>query len=156
MKLLPVSLSLVVVALAFGAPAGQAKLVVQQSLAGVKLGMTATQVRGVLGDPRSVSYPSDQIQGSVKHMDYGLTDVWLNRGAEGTVYMVTTTSRKQRTDAGIGVGSTRAAVMKSVAHVKCNSQSCFVGPLNPGVKVTAFLLSAAGKVRSITLGYVED
>jgi len=155
------SLLIALAALAVLAPAADAKLVVQESLAGVKLGMKAAEVRDVLGEPKHVDYPKNDIQGTVKHMDYGLTDVYLYRGEKGTVYTVTTTSRRQRTDKGIGVGSTESALRKAIPRAKCMSfgdfRDCTVGKQTAGQKVTAFVISPSTmKVKRITLGYVID
>src|SRR4051794_1365029 len=144
--------------LLIAAPPG-AKIVVQKSIAGVKLGMTAQEVRGVLGTPDAVSYPKNEIQGSVKVYRYGKTKITFPRGANGKAQSVSTTSRKQKTAGGVGVGSTEAAVKADVSGVKCESfgglRSCHVGALKPGRKVTDFILSA-GKVTRVTLGIVID
>jgi hypothetical protein len=138
------------------APTAQAKIVAQESIAGVKLGMTAAQVRKVLGPPRGVSYPKDEIQGSVKHYDYGLTDVILGRGEGGLVQSITTTSKAQRTSTGIGIGSTGAAVQRAFPRADCTGLLCTIGAIEPGKRVTSFFLSARRTVDRISLGIVID
>ncbi|HEX6390583.1 MAG TPA: hypothetical protein VFZ89_14085 [Solirubrobacteraceae bacterium] len=144
------------VALVALAPAAQAKIVVQESIAGVKVGMSAKQVREVLGAPRSVSYPKDEIQGSFKHYDYGLTDVFITRGTSGVVFNITTRSRAQRTASGIGVGSTRKALQRAFPKAKCQNRYCSIGEARPGKTVTSFFLSATFRVRQVALGIVID
>jgi hypothetical protein len=138
------------------APAAQAKIVVQESIAGVKLGMTAAQVRKVLGPPRSVSYPKDEIQGSFKFYDYGATEVSLTRGEGSKVFNISTTSKTQRTSTGLGVGSTRAAVKRAFPRADCMALMCAIGAIEPGKRVTSFYLSSRGKVNLIALGIVID
>jgi hypothetical protein len=122
--------------------------------------MTSKQVRATLGAPVRTVYLKDEIQGSVKRMDYGLTRVFLSRGASGRVYSVRTTSRRQRTSHGIGVGSTKAAVLRHVPRVGCETSggftSCHVGQLLAGRKVTDFAISSNGRVTQVMLGYVID
>jgi hypothetical protein len=138
------------------APVAQAKIVVQKSIAGVSLGMTAAQVRNVLGAPRSVSYPKDEIQGSFKHYDYGLTDVLITRGTSGAVFAVTTSGRAERTSSGIGVGSTRAALKRAFSAVTCQNRYCSIGVAKPGKTVTSFFLSPTFKITRVSLGIVID
>jgi hypothetical protein len=149
----------VVLLLAVAAPAA-ALIVVQRSIAGVKLGMTATQVREVLGKPDAVSYPSNPIQGTVKRYHYGLTEVFISRGKDGRVYLFTTRSTRQRTSDGVGVGSSEAAVHAHVENVHCEgsgaTRTCEVGRLLPGHRVTSFFISKAGRVKRVSLGFVID
>lgn len=154
------ALASAIVISAFAAAPAAALIVVQRSIAGVKLGMTAKQVRAVLGTPTAVSYPSDPILGSSKRYRYGLTEVFIHRGKRGRVYAVTTRSRRQKTSGGVGVGSGEASVHAHVTGVHCETDSglrtCEVGQLLPGHRVTSFFISKAGKVRRVTLGFVID
>jgi hypothetical protein len=149
----------VVLLLVAAAPAA-ALIVVQRSIAGVTLGMTAKQVRAVLGKPDAVSYPSNPIQGTVKRYRYGLTEVFIARGKDGRVYLVTTRSTRQKTSDGVGVSSSEAAVHAHVKGVHCEgsgaTRTCEVGRLLPGHRVTSFFISKAGKVRRVSLGLVID
>ncbi len=148
-----------VLALAAAAPAG-AVVVVQRSIAGVRLDTTAAQVRAVLGKPGAVSHPTDAVLGRVTRYRYGLTDVYLSRGTHGRVYDVTTRSRHQRTANGAGVGSSAATVRARVKHVRCSSfkgfRRCAVGKALPGHTVTTFFLGRGSRVTSVSLGHVLD
>jgi hypothetical protein len=149
----------VVLALVAAVPAG-ALIVVQKSIAGVKLGMTAKQVRDVLGKPDAVSYPKDPIQGTVKRYRYGLTEVFIAPGKDGRVYLVTTRSTRQKTSDGVGVGSSEAFVHAHVDNVHCegsrDTRICQVGKALPGHRVTTFFIARTGKVKRVSLGFVID
>ena len=130
-------------------------IVLQQSIAGVHLQMSAAGVRHVLGAPKSTKSVKDEIQGTIRVMDYGKTKVYLSATEDGTVFRVTTTDRRQRTAKGAGVGSTRSSILRKVAGAQCDARTCTVGRLLAGKRVTSFALSK-DHVRSITLGFVID
>jgi hypothetical protein len=134
-------------------------IVPQQSIAGVPLLMSEAGVRHVLGAPRSVRSLPDEIQGTIRRMDYGKTEVYLSATADGTVFSVVTTDPRQRTQAGVHVGSSERGVRRGVAGVRClgprTLRSCVVGRELAGRRVTQFSLSA-DRVRRITLGFVID
>lgn len=130
-------------------------IVPQTELAGVHLLMSAAGVRHVLGAPKSMKTLPDEIQGTIRRMDYGPTTVYLSATEDGTVFRVTTTDRRQRTAAGIGVGSSRASVARKVKGARCDARRCVVGQERAGKRVTAFTLSR-DRVRRITLGFVID
>jgi hypothetical protein len=130
-------------------------IVPQVELAGVHLLMSEPGVRHVLGAPRSSKVIPDEIQGSIRRMDYGKTKVYLSATADGTVFTVTTTDRRQKTAAGIGVGSSRAAVARKVRGARCTARVCVVGEQRAGKRVTAFALRD-GRVARVTLGFVID
>lgn len=140
----------------------QADLVVQKSLAGVKLGMTRAQVEKVLGEPSAVSRPTNEIFGRYTELRYGLTRVSLFDGEDGTVFSVTTTSKKQRTSRGVGVGSTEKVLRQKVKGVRCETYAgrfriCTVGTASPGRTVTDFRIGLKSKkVARITLGTIID
>lgn len=137
-----------------------AAIVVQRSIAGVHLGDTYAEVKAALGPPRKDTKDPDDIRGSVRHLHYGLTDVYMNTGPRGTVTDVTTTSRRQRTARNVGVGSSVATVRRRVAGVHCSRfgsyRFCEVGTARPGHTVTTFVLSTAGRVKRVSLGLVID
>jgi hypothetical protein len=130
-------------------------IVPQHELAGVHLLMSAAGVRHALGAPRSMTTLPDEIQGTVRRMDYGRTKVYLSATEDGTVFRVTTTDRRQKTAAGIGVGSSRAAVARRVSGVRCTARACVVGQERAGRRVTQFALRD-GRVVRVTLGFVID
>ncbi|WCB96809.1 hypothetical protein DSM104299_05577 [Baekduia alba] len=136
-------------------------IVPQAEVAGVHLLMSETGVRHVLGRPKSMRSVKDGLGPTrpIRVMDYGKTKVYLSATADGTVFDVTTTDRRQKTKSGVGVGSSERAVKRGVAHVTCTGprtlRSCTVGRLLAGQRVTTFRLSH-DRVRQITLGFVID
>jgi hypothetical protein len=129
-------------------------IVPQHEIAGVHLLMSAAGVRHVLG-PKAAKTIPDEIQGHVRVMDYGKTVVYLSATADGTVFNVSTTDRRQKTAAGIGVGSSRASVARKVTGARCDRYACVVGRELAGRRVTSFVLSR-GRVQRIVLGFVID
>ena len=138
----------------------EATIVVQRGMKGVRLGMTADDVRRVLGRPDKVGYPRHPILGSFKLYRYGATTISIHRSRSGTVFNLTTTSRRERTANGIGVGSSERAVDHGVRGSRCRTEfgyrHCYVGSYRPGRRVTDFAISRTGRVKRITIGFVID
>jgi hypothetical protein len=134
-------------------------IVPQQSVDGVHLLMSEAGVRHVLGAPKSTSVLPDEIQGTIRRMDYGTTKVYLSATADGTVFSVVTTDRRQKTASGVGVGSSERAVRRGVSAIACSGPQsvrvCTVGKLLAGRRVTRFVLRK-DRVARITLGFVID
>lgn len=141
-----------VVALVLAAPA-QAAIVPGKSIAGVKLGMTETQMVGVLGLPDSVQNGSNAF-GPFTVFKYRKLSVTF-QGRED-VTAVKTTRKSEKTSHGIGVGSTKAQLKAGVTKLKCITKNlCQKGKSVPGARVTVFRLYH-GKVTSILVGFVID
>src|SRR4051794_29605818 len=142
-------------------PAAQARIVPQQGIKGIQLGMTVSQVRARLGPPDRVMFRRDPIQGRVRVYAYGLTQASFSPGAASArVNVITTTSRRERTTRGVGVGSRRAQVAPRVRGVRCRIEfgvdHCFVGRFVAGRRVTDFRIGPTGRVRRVTVGFVID
>ncbi|MEA2496032.1 MAG: hypothetical protein QOJ29_3943 [Thermoleophilaceae bacterium] len=133
-----------------------ARIVPQRGIAGANLDMAQQDVRDKLGDPDKVSHPTSPIFGRYTTFAYGATTVDMFSNQDGKVFNVSTTSKAQNTASAVGVGSTAAAVRKGVKGVKCEKTHCYIGRFNPGRKVTDFILSRAGRVTRVTIGYVID
>lgn len=143
------------------APTADAALVVQKSIAGVKLGMTREQVEAVLGDPSEVNRPTNEIFGRYTELRYGLTYVSLFAGSGGEVFNLHTSSKLQRTSHDIGVGSSEKALRRHVKGVSCETaygrRTCIVGRLEPGRVVTTFRITRrTRRVSSVSIGRVID
>ena len=154
------ALPLVAAALAAPAPA-DAVVVPQQGMRGVTLGMTVTEVRGVLGSPGRFRTVRHEILGRIRVWRYGLTRVTFDSAAaDARVISLDTRSRAERLESGIGVGSTRAAVRRRVEGVRClvefTYDHCFLGRFSPGQVVTDFALDKRRRVSRIVIGRVVD
>jgi hypothetical protein len=104
------------------ASTAEAKIVVGQSIDGIKLGDTQAHVEQVLGPP---AYKYEANGGS----SWGYPTTLLGRvGLDSThhVNAIWTASKRQKTSQGIGPGSSLAQVRKAYPKVKCST-----GPFGP-------------------------
>lgn len=143
------------------AAAPRKPIVVQGSIRGVALGMTPSEVRARLGPPASTRVEMSPIVGKIRIWRYhGLRVSFDSVRAGRTVLSVSSTSRRDRTAAGVGVDSSEADVKRLVRSVRCMTRygyrSCIVGSLRPGRVVTDFSISGAQKVSRVTLSRVVD
>ena len=154
MKILGVVV-VVTCALAFAGSAA-ASIVLGRSIAGVTLGMSQAQVRGKLGKPVKVVHAKNEF-GSYTEFRYAGYVVDFQQNA--TVTGIITTIARDRTPAGIGVGSLWSQVRSKVPHVSCQGNAtlgdCHVGQLLPGRRVTDFFFKN-GKVNRVVVGIVLD
>lgn len=88
----------------------------QRSIAGVRLGMQAQELREVLGDPAATK-PSP-LHGGWTQWVYPGRRLRINLTERGDVWDVSTTSRRERTSAGVGVGS-RERTLRRRHRVRC-------------------------------------
>jgi hypothetical protein len=150
----------VLVLLAVPASAG-AVIVPQKSIRGIALGMTVAEVRAAAGSPSSFRTERDEVLGRTRVWRYGLTTVRFDSTRSAArVLGVTTTSRRERTAAGVGVGSTRSAVRTKVPAVRClvefDYDHCFVGRWRAGEVVTDFAIGTRGRVTRVVVGRIVD
>jgi hypothetical protein len=141
--------------LALSAPAS-ATIVINRGIARVNLGTSEAAVRAKLGRPKTIVYGKNEF-GSYTEFRYGgFIVVFQNNG---TVTSVVTTLVRERTPAGIGVGSSWSQVRARVPHVRCEGApllgDCHVGDLLPGRKVTDFFVKR-GKVDRVVVAIVLD
>jgi hypothetical protein len=136
--------------------AGDGRVVPQQGIAGLRLGMTKAQVRATVGLPRKVERGTTEL-GPYRTSHYRTYTVTFFGGTRVT--QLETRSPRERTAGGIGVGSTRAAVKAGVRGVRCvvefEYDHCYVGTWKPGRTITDFALRS-GRVWRVTIGYVID
>ena len=139
------------------APA-QAVIRPQKGMAGVRLGMSQTQMRGVLGTPTRTKQGMNDFGPYTQFIyPHSITVTFQgNRDVTG----ISTRGRTEKTERGVGVGSTETAVREKVGHIHCETISgthtCHVGSFLAGHRVTVFLISKHGFVVSITVGFVLD
>ncbi len=134
-----------------------AAIVIQKGIGGITISMTKAKVRSVLGAPTRVKNGKNEFGKYTTFVYPTLTIIF--QGADA-VTSVETTSRKERTAAGIGVGSTLAQVKAKVPGVKCELSGgigdCHVGQFKPGKRVTDFIVDAKHVVKRVVVGIVID
>lgn len=147
----------VAVALLAAAPA-DAVIRPQKGMAGVMLGMTQTQMRARLGAPARTKQGMNDFGPFTQFVyPHAITVTFQgNRRVTG----ISTRGRTEKTERGVGVGSTETAVRRKVGHVHCEtisgSHTCHVGRFQAGHRVTVFLISKTGRVLTVTVGFVLD
>ena len=125
------------------APAAEARIVVQRSIAGVAIDMTRAEVLETKGDPtrRSTTGPSDE-RYTVWEYGKALTVTFRHKGPLVTGVM--TTKPGQRTRSGLGVGSTLAQLRSGLRGEHCNDLGCGLGTMALGTINTFFGFGADG------------
>lgn len=146
--------------LAFSAAPAYAQIVPQRGIKGIRLDMTVREVRDRLGVPDRIIFEEDPIQGRIRVYAYGLTRASFSPGDDARVTGMSTTSRRERTSRGVGVGSARATVARKVPGVRCRIEygfdHCYIGSLTPGTRARDFLIGSNGRVRRVAVGIVID
>ena len=147
----------IVAALLVAAPAG-ARLIPQRGMAGVTLGMSRAQARAVLGTPSRSIHARNEF-GAYTELRYKARLLRLVFQGNAGLTAISTSGRRERTRAGVGVGSTEAQVKAGVHGVRCgplgSRRHCFLGTFSPGKRVTDFWLTN-GRVTRIVVGFVID
>ncbi len=148
--------SVVCLAALVGTEAAQAKIVLQSSISGIKLGMTRAEVRDRVE-------PSKIVRGRNEFGPYTIFQYFRLRvtfqGNDGAT-AVSTTRWNQETPAGIHVRSTESQLRAAYPGARCrtefgNFRHCWIGRFEAGRRVTDFRISA-GRIRSILIGFVID
>jgi hypothetical protein len=163
-RALSLACALLIVATAASVLAGAAgaKIVPQKKIAGIKLGMVRAAVVEKKGKPDSEQTVPHEILGEQRKMRYGKTKVFFaGTRANAGVIAVSTKAPRQRTNTGVGVGSTEREVKDGVNGVRCATEfgfrSCVKGRRLPGKRVTEFAISrSSGRVTSVLIGIVID
>ena len=145
-----------VVALALAIPA-RATIVPQKGMAGIRIGMTKGEVRGVLGRPLRIVRATGGFGPYTVFHYPALVQVFFGRDV--TVTNIRTTGRRERTARGAGVGSTEDQVKRAVPGLRCERfrsfRDCYLGRFLPGRRVTLFRLRG-GRVVQVDVGVVLD
>jgi hypothetical protein len=143
-------------ALILAAPAG-ATIVVQKGMAGIRLGMTPSAVRSVLGAPLAVVRGDNEFGSFTQYRYPHRVRVFFQ--GDVSVTAIRTTGVFERTASDVGVGSTEAAVKAGVRRVHCLTEfgfrHCLVGRREAGRRVTDFFLRNGNVVR-VVVGFVID
>lgn len=139
-----------------------AKIMPQKSIAGIELRMVRAEVIERKGKPDRERVVEHEILGRQRVMRYGKTKVAFSGvRPRSEAIAVTTRSPRQRTNTGIGVGSTEFEVESSIKGVRCRTEfgrrHCFKGRFRPGERVTDFLISKSKDVvTKVTVAIVID
>jgi hypothetical protein len=95
--------------------AADARIVVQRSIAGVTMGMSTAKVTDTLGKPDRKRTVESEILGRTSEWVYGRTRVQFSGTEKSSqVIQVETRDPEERTAAGIGLGSTKAELKRSI------------------------------------------
>ena len=132
----------------------------QVGIAGIELGMTASEVIAEKGEPDKERAFTNELVGPVRMLRYGQTKAFVWDDTD-IVHLVQTRGRAQRTARGAGIGSTEERILDVVPNVRCRTESgfhsCFVGRRRPGKTVTSFFFSRrTDRVNRVVVGYVLD
>jgi hypothetical protein len=138
------------------APAADAMIQLDRAISGARLGNTKAEVRAALGKPRRVIQRAGEF-GPTTEFRYrgGLRVIFLS----GRVTLAGTTGLGDRTNRGVGVGSTEQAVRNRVSGVTCETfegtRICSRGAEQPGERGTFFFIRQ-GKVTRVDVALVID
>jgi hypothetical protein len=137
-------------------PSAEAVIQLDRGIAGARLGNSKQEVRAALGKPRRVIN---------RQGEFGPTTTFQYRGGlrviflDGRVTLAGTTGLGDRTNRGIGVGSTEQAVKDKVPGVSCatfeGTRLCQRGAQEPGQRGTIFFLEN-GKVTRVDVAVLID
>lgn len=158
---------------ALAVPAADARIVVDKSIAGVRLGVTRAAVEARVGKPRSVEDASFNLDTNLRIglsvLDYGTLKVTLGGKPseltdESRVEGLATTDRRERTANGLRVGVSRAVLKRRVRGITCDSwkykgrTTRLCSKENPGGTgtVTRYAMTAGWRVRMISIVQVID
>ena len=156
---------LLVTPLAVAAPTTDADVppvIPQTSIRAIQLGMGPERVLELMArKPDTTSTQAHPILERTKTVTWGgLRVVYDGVKSGARVISVSTTSRRDRTVRGVGVGSTEDIVRRRVAGVACRTEygyrRCSIGKPVAGNAVTDFAISSKGRVMRISLSRVLD
>jgi hypothetical protein len=138
------------------AAAASPTIAIGRGIAGVRLGMSPASVRARLGKPVTVVHGKNEF-GAYTELRYRGYVVVLQENDRVT--SIVTTLAREKTPAGIGVGSSWSQVQKRVPRVRCDGTAtlgdCHVGLLLPAKTVTDFFV-VNGRVNRVVVGIVLD
>jgi hypothetical protein len=161
-RALLLSLSLLLLS---AAPAG-ATIVPGKGMAGVRLGQCQERVIGILGFPDR-TFGSHDFAGIKSSYYYNAKALKLEfRTGPGECLVLSsirTRGAEERTQEGVGKGTTRKALRARLRGEKCRTFKqpkritiCWLGSMTPSKPLTEFRIDSKGRVNNIRVGIVID
>lgn len=148
-RMLRISVLVTVAAALLSAPAAEAVIQLDRAVSGARLGNSKAEVRTALGKPRRVIH-RDGLFGPTTEFRYrgGIRVIFLN----GRATLAGTRGPGDRTNRGVGVGSSERAVENKVPGVTCETfegtRICSRGAEQPGERGTFFFLRGGRVTRA--------
>ena len=154
--MLRASLLVTIVASLLLAPAAEAVIQLDRAISGARIGNTKAEVRAALGEPRRVIARDGEFGPSTEfRYRGGLRVLFLGN----SVTLARTTGLGDRTNRGVGVGSTEQAVRDKVAGITCETfegtRICSRGAEQAGARGTFFFIKQ-GKVTRVDVAILID
>ena len=152
------AIAVAAIVLATAAAPASAEIVVNQSVAGVKLGMSQEEVLDLIGDPDStVTNPA--FDTTYTYRSKGIKVVFAPNGDTNDVTSVTVYRKGETTASGAGIGSTLKALRAGVPKLRCerapNRKHLWCG-VNTSRRHTTFVVSSKKHVLQVVFGYRGD
>jgi hypothetical protein len=141
-------------AVALAATPADGRIVLQRSIAGVRVGMTQRQVRAVLGVPRRAFLKRNAFG---RYTEYRYRRLTVRFQGNRKVTSISTSRRNERTPSGLGVGTTKSVLKARGLHCRTflDANYCYLGVIKPGRRVTTFFLRGK-RVSRVEVGIVID
>lgn len=136
------------------APGGAPAIIVHTSIAGIKMGMTKSQVKGRLGPPTSQKTEQTEL-GKYTSLFYDGLVVGLD-AYSGKVFQIRTERDGDVTDKAVGVGSTQGQVTDAYPAATCDPDSPAICRIDKGNGTVTDFLVVNGKVTAVIVGYLQD
>ena len=155
------SLAFLVALLAIAVPAAFAKIVPNQSIAGIELLMNRAEVIDAAGEPDKERIRDHEIVGRQRIMKYGKTKVsFSGKRPNSEVISILTRDPDEETKQGVGVGSKKRAIVRRLNGFECERElgfhHCFKGKFKAGERVTDFILDDDNRAMYVVVGIVID
>jgi hypothetical protein len=143
---------------ALAAAPASAKIVVNRSIAGVKLGMSQQQVLDRLGSP-ATTITNQALDTIYTYKKRGLAITFRPHGSTNDVTLIEVTKAGERTASGVGVGSTYNAARAGLSGERCvrapNPRQRWCTVLS-GNRQTTFVISSRKRVHEVVFSYRGD
>ena len=144
---------------AFAVPAS-AKIVPQEGIGGMNLGMTVDRVLKKKGKPDANFVRQTQAVGAQRELRYGKTRaLFAGRDGDAELIGVITRDPKERTAGNTGVGTSESVLVADLPKLECKNvfqaRHCLIGEVKRGKTVTDFLISKkSGLVKRVTIAII--